>query len=473
MKRFLYIILTALIFGFSANAEDNVKTSPEKIYPVVIIGSGPGALTSAVYLQRAGVETLVIEGATPGGAITQSPGVHNWPGEIEISGDKLIEKIRSQADHNGAKFIAREVTNIDLSKRPYNITMRSVYDHEDIVTVQSKTVIVAMGSKPKLLGVPGESGERGYWTRGVYNCAVCDGGLYKDKTVAVIGGGDSAIIEADYLSKIAKKVFVILRSDQFRTVETLRKNELIKKDNVEVIYNTKIADIIGDGQKVTHLNLSTDKALSVDGVFIAIGATPNTQLLTNQLELDDGGYIRLTNGQQTTAPGVFAIGDIVDPIYKQAISAAGDGAKAALQVEHYLASESQSFTQKAQPKIVQINDVNEENSLELIDEKTFYNSINKATTPLVINFYSPFCNLCEQFSKTFFTISEKYKQEARFLKVDVTQFPHLAENYGIYSLPSLIIFDKNGKMIQKTKGFLNSQKIIKKIEKTQSNKVKN
>lgn len=466
MRKYLYSILMAVICLSPLTADEITPTESPKVYPAVVIGSGPGALTSAIYLQRAGIETLVVEGSTPGGAITQSPGVHNWPGEIEIPGEKLIEKIRSQAEHNGATFVAREVTHIDLSKRPYTLTMRSIYDYEDVVKVQAKAVIVAMGSNPKLLGVPGESGKEGYWTRGVYSCAVCDGGLYKDKTVAVIGGGDSAIIEADYLSKIAKKVYVILRSGQFRTVETLRKNELIKKDNVEVIYNTNIAEISGDGQKVTHLNLSTEKALPVDGVFVAIGATPNTKLLNNQLELDNRGYIRLVDGQQTSVPGVFAVGDIVDPIYKQAVSAAGDGAKAALQAEHYLASiKNEGLERQPQPKVVQVtNPVDGDFVSELISEKAFYDAISEGQTPLVVDFYSPHCNPCKSFSQTFQEAAQEHHGKARFLKVDVTQFPQLAENYGVYSLPTLMIFDAKGKQVEKATGLAAVQKSIKKLD---------
>jgi thioredoxin reductase (NADPH) len=443
----------------------DLKANP-RIYSAVVIGSGPGALTSAIYLQRAGIETLVIEGSTPGGAITQSPGVHNWPGEIEISGEKLIKKIRLQAEHNGTTFVSREVTYIDLSKRPYTVTMRSVYDYEDVVKVQANAVIVATGSNPKLLGIPGESGEQGYWTRGVYNCAVCDGGLYKGKTVAVIGGGDSAIIEADYLSKIAKKVYVILRSEQFRTVETLRKNELVKKDNVEVINNTNISEISGDGKKVTHLNLSNEKALPVDGVFVAIGATPNTKILNHQLELDHRGYVCLVDGQQTSVPGVFAVGDIVDPIYKQAVSAAGDGAKAALQAEHYLASiKNESLEMQPQPKIFQvINPGNGDSASDLISEKAFYDAISEGQTPLVVDFYSPYCNPCKTFGQSFQEAAQKHHGKARFLKVDVTQFPQLAQNYGVYSLPTLMVFDINGKQVEKASGLAGVKKSINKLD---------
>ena len=327
MKRLLYSFLIFLLCGIPLTVRANESKDPQ---PIVIIGSGVGALTSAVYLQRAGINTLVIEGENPGGAITQSPNVQNWPGELEINGQTLVEKIRKQAEENGAKFVSQEVIAVDFTKRPFTITMRDVYDHEKMQTIEAKSCIIAMGSMPKLLGIPGESGDGGYWTRGVYSCAVCDGALYRGKNVAVIGGGDVAILEADYLSNIAKKVYVILRSDQFRTIEILRKNALIKKPNVEVLYNTKIDQITGNGQNVTHLNLSTKNDLPIDGVFVSIGAKPNSEIFKHQLDLDENGYIRLKQDQLTSVPGVFAIGDIVDPHYKQAISAAGHGETAAL-----------------------------------------------------------------------------------------------------------------------------------------------
>ncbi|MDN3506384.1 MAG: FAD-dependent oxidoreductase [Simkaniaceae bacterium] len=459
MKKFLNCLLIFLLCGIPLVLQGNEK---EEAKPVVIIGSGVGALTSAVYLQRAGVNTLVVEGENPGGAIAQSPNVQNWPGETDINGQVLVEKIRKQAEENGAQFVSKEVVSVDFNQDPLSITMRDVYDHEKIETIKAKACIIAMGSNPKLLGVPGESGDGGYWTKGVYSCAVCDGALYRGKSVAVIGGGDSAILEADYLSKIAKKVYVVLRSDQFRTVETMRKDELIKKDNVEVLYNTKIEEIQGNGQKVTHLNLSTKNDLSIDGVFVAIGATPNSGIFSNQIDLDDNGYIKIKDGQETSARGVFAIGDVVDPIYKQAISAAGDGAKAALQVERYLSTkESNTKVESAAPTIKTIA-----NELpQLSDTKDFYNAIGNQDTPLLVEFYSPSCGPCRQLLPEIEKAATTHKGEIRFLQVDVTQFSSLASTYNVYGVPSVLIFDKQGKLTKRASGFDEIQKILKELDK--------
>lgn len=469
MKKFLYFFLTILICGFSISSPAELPKSNE-VKPVLILGGGIGALTSSIYLQRAGIQTILIEGPNPGGTITQSPNVHNWPGEIQIDGETLATKVRDQAIANGATILAQEVTKVDFSKPSFTITTRDVLDHDTTHTFETKACILALGSTPNLLGIPGESGEKGYWTRGVYSCAVCDGALYKDKTVAVVGGGDSAILEAEYLSKIAKKVYVILRSDQFRTVENLRKEELMKRPNVEVIYNTKIGEIQGDGKKVSHLKLSSAKELPVDGVFIAIGATPNTKLFSRQLDLDKQGYVVLKEGQQTSIPGVFAIGDLADPNFKQAISAAGDGAKAAMQVEHYLALLPNKEIQTVKAKIAPArNQSTPDPIMEISSVDDFYEAIAPNSTPLVVDFYSPSCGPCRRLNPEFKTISEKYSGKIRFLKVNAAQFTELASSYNIYGVPTLLVFDKSGKLIQRGTGLDEIHAIFKKLDSIASN----
>ena len=462
MKKYLYGILTIILCGFSHPITAEIKQERE-VQPVVIIGGGIGALTSAVYLQRAGIPTLVIEGRNPGGAIAQSPTVHNWPGEQEIDGAVLVEKIRNQAIENGAEIVAEEVTAVDFSERPFKITTKDIYNDKKTRIIKAKATIIAMGSMPRLLGVKGESGEGGYWTKGVYSCAVCDGALYKGRTVAVIGGGDAAILEADYLSNIAKKVYLVLRSDQFRTVETIRKNKLLSKPNVEVLYNTKVNEIEGDGSKVTHLHLSTKKKLDVNGVFVAIGATPNSTIFKNQLSLDDHGYIVLTKDQQTSIPGVFGIGDVVDPVYKQAISAAGDGAKAALQVENYLAAEPESKTVPSpKVKIAQTAAIVSE-PIEIASPDEFYKFVNDPSTPLLIDFYSPFCGPCRQLSPKIDERASKYQGKVRVIKVNVAQFSDLAGTYNVYAVPTLMLFNE-GKAIDQASGLEGAGKILNKLD---------
>lgn len=451
MKKSIYAFLIFIMCGFTTPLK---AVEAEEALPVVILGGGVGALTSSVYLQRAGIQTLVLEGSKPGGAITESPVVQNWPGEVAIDGQTLVDKIRNQAEVNGTTFLSHEAIDVDLSSTPYTITSRDVYDHEQIKKIKAKAVIIALGSTPRFLGVPGESGEKGYWTKGVYSCAVCDGFLYKDKTVAVVGGGDSAVIEAEYLSKIAKKVYLVVRKDHFRSVEIKRKEQLVQKDNVEVLYNTEIDQIMGDGDKVTHLDLSTKKKLPIDGVFLAIGATPNSDLFKGQIALDENGYIQRISDQQTSKEGVFAIGDVVDPVYKQAISAAGDGAKAALQAERYLASiegeQPASAKPSAQPKIVQI--ANEEGkAIEVESSDQFYREVKDSSTPLVVDLYSPYCGPCRKLSPIVDEMAEKHKGAIRFIKVNVAEYSAITSEYNVYSVPTILYF-KNGELAKQATG---------------------
>lgn len=300
--------------------------------PVVVLGGGVGGLTAALYLARAGRETIVIEGREPGGLLTQSHRVQNWPGEREIDGALLMERMRKQAEESGAKVYREELVRVNFSKRPFLLTTRSLDGKSVVRNLKAHSCIIAMGTRPNFLGVVGEGD---YWGRGVTNCAVCDGPLYDQRTVGVVGGGDAALLEALYLSEIAKQVYIFVRRDRFRTVERERLKRLQSSPNVKIFYQTEVQEVLGDGSQVTGVRFKKGEKTSLlplDGLFLAIGSKPNTELFRGALELDAAGYILLTEGQKTSVEGVYAVGDVVDPIYKQAISAAGDGAKAALQL---------------------------------------------------------------------------------------------------------------------------------------------
>jgi thioredoxin reductase (NADPH) len=465
-KLFLSFLLASAPFLNSLLAsEEKLET-----YPVAVLGGGIGALTSAIYASRAGVTPLVIEGHQPGGAITQSPNVQNWPGEIEISGFDLVEKVREQAAVNGAQFSPDEVIDVDFSVRPFVLTTRDLYDKEKIQKIKAKSIIIALGTTPNFLGVPGEAGENGYWTRGVYNCAVCDGGLFKNKTVAVIGGGDAAVTESHYLSNIAKKVYVFVRKDFFRGVEEQRKNELFKKDNIEVSFNTIVKEIIGDGQKTTHLlieDLTDNKVheIEIDGVFLAIGAKPNSTLFQNKLEMDRSGYILLKKDQQTSVEGVYAIGDIVDPVYKQAITAAGEAAKAALQAERYLASlnlieksnqvalrnKQKDFQRKFPKNFATEVSKKGHHVIDIATAEQFEKELHQGV-PVLIDFYANWCGPCRQISPIFESWSSEHAGKVKFLKVNVDNLPLLATYYKVSSMPTLVILNKNGTLVDKKVG---------------------
>ena len=438
-------------------------------YPVVILGSGVGALTSAIYFARAGVVPIVITGSSVGGTITQSHNVQNWPAEFSISGIELGEKIKNQAEKNGAILAYETVIGVDLSKRPFLVTTKQIFGaSEQIKHYKANAIIIALGAQSNLLNIPGESGEEGYWSRGVYSCAVCDGSLYKDKVVAVVGGGDGALIEAQYLSNIAKKVHIFVRRDEFRTVERERMKEILALNNVEVHYKTIVKEIKGDAEKVTHLTVydSSEEMsfeIPVDALFLAIGSRPNTSLFRNQLEMDEHGYIVLKKHQQTSMEGIYAIGDVCDAEFKQAISAAGDAAKAAIQAQKYLASFSVS-PEKSEP--IAILEPEFKEVIEITSKEHFEREIRTAPNVVFVDFYASYCGPCRLFSPLFDAWAKEYGRKIKFLKVNPDMGRELFIKYQIQAIPSLLILDQKGNVIRKSTGFKEISDLERQLEKT-------
>jgi thioredoxin reductase (NADPH) len=454
MKKLLVSILLS-IFVFSLHAEE-VEESP-----VVILGGGMGALTSATYLARAGIIPVVITGPTLGGTITLSTEVQNWPGEIAISGDVLSEKLYKQAEFNGALLQSEVVVSVDFSKRPYTVVTRPLFG-ESIKTYKTNSCIIALGATPNLLGVPGEMQ---YLSRGVYTCAVCDGSLYKGKTVAVVGGGDSALIEAQYLSNIAKKVYVLVRGKEFRAVEMKRAAEVLALPNVEVLFETTIQEIKGDSDKMTRLCVENKKmahVIEADALFLAIGARPNTELFRGQLELDSKGYIALKKYQETSVEGVYAIGDVADPEFKQAVSAAGDGAKAALQVQKYLACVS---NQKPMASVAKAASLDSHKAIEISSREQFARELKGAQGPVFVDFYATRCGPCKMFSPLYESWARDFHGKIKFLKVNADHMDELFREYHVNVVPTLIVFDANGKIVQKSTGSREIAKVEKCLQK--------
>src|SRR3990167_1842373 len=256
-------------------------TEPQK---VVVLGSGVGGLTSALYLARAGIETLVIDGPLSGGLITQSHSVQNWPGEVAIGGEELSAKIRKQVVANGVHFLQKDVGKVDFSASPLKIQVQSLDGKKEWMA--AKSCIIAMGTTPNFLGIPGE---KKYWGRGVSNCAICDGSLYKDKVVGVVGGGDAAVLEALYLSDLAKKVELFVRKEHLKAVEQKRVKALLAKPNVTLFLNTVVTEVEGDEEGVTAVSLQREgkeEKVAIDGLFLAIGSKPNSELFQGKLKLN-------------------------------------------------------------------------------------------------------------------------------------------------------------------------------------------
>lgn len=305
------------------------------MYDVAILGSGPAGLTAAIYSRRAELKTLVIEGMSAGGQLMITTTVDNFPGFPEgVQGPELMDRMKKQAQRFGAEFKGGDATAVDLSSEPFKVTVGSE-------TIETRTIIIATGSSSRWLGLGSEKELRG---RGVSACATCDGFFFTGKEVAVIGGGDAAIEEATFLTRFAKKVTIIHRRDELRASKAMHKRAF-DNDKIEFQWNSTVEDILDTSQnKVTAVVLKDVKTgkkreLPVDGAFIAIGHDPATGILKGQLELDEKGYIVTRKYTLTSVPGVFAAGDVQDPRYRQAISAAGSGCMAAIDALKYVQGE--------------------------------------------------------------------------------------------------------------------------------------
>ncbi len=306
--------------------------SEQKIENIIIIGSGPAGLTAATYTARANLAPLMIEGEEAGGQLMITTEVENYPGfEHGITGPELIAVMRKQAERFGTRFLTRNVTKVDFSSRPFKVFVgETLY--------QAQSVIISTGASAKLLGLPTE---KQYMSRGVSACATCDGAFFRNVEVGVVGGGDTAMEEAQFLTRFASKVYVIHRSESFRASKIMLERAQ-KNPKIQFIMNSAVEEVIGDGKSMTGIKLKNLKEgstteMKLQGLFIAIGHKPNTAIFNGILDTNEAGYLKTKPGTTyTNVAGVFAAGDVQDPHYRQAITAAGSGCMAALDSERWL-----------------------------------------------------------------------------------------------------------------------------------------
>ncbi len=297
---------------------------------VIIIGSGPAGLTAAIYAARAGLEPLMIEGMEAGGQLMLTTNVENFPGFPDgIMGPEMMELFRKQAERFGTRVVRSDVSKIDLSERPFQIWIGDEAHH-------AEAVIVSTGASARWLGVPGEEKLRG---QGVSACATCDGFFFRDREIVVVGGGDSALEEALFLTRFASKITLLHRRDEFRASKIMA-DRVLAHEKIEVRWNSVVEEMLGDesvtGVLLRNVETAETEELSTEGVFVAIGHQPNTAIFDGQLALDEKGYLETFENTSTSIPGVFGAGDVVDFTYRQAITAAGMGCQAALDAELWL-----------------------------------------------------------------------------------------------------------------------------------------
>lgn len=469
LRRMPWVVLLLLSVGCFNRVDNKVYdvtnvSIDSSTYPVVILGGGVAGLTAANYLAQAQIPCIVIEGNKPGGALAQSHSVQNWPGIFDAPGKEITHALKEQVARRGVEVVAGQVFSIDTKQWPYVVEVKNLQTGE-WQKIKTFATIIAVGAEPNYLQVPGE---KELWGKGVTNCAICDGALYKNKEVVVVGGGDSAVIEALYLSRIARHVRVLVRKDHFRAKDKKKVALLEQTGNVTITFNTHIKEIIGDSTKVEKIivvnnKLNKEEMVATDGVFLAIGSQPNTVMVRGQLELDGQGYIVLKEGQQASVPGIFAAGDVCDPVYKQAVTSAADGCKSALQAEAFLTSIGFNLTEYLRKAASHVTAAitNPSQAAAMMVSVNTHQELAKLVaqhTNVVLDISTPLCISCQQMEAVINMLIPSYKDKVAFVKADISKeevdanaIERLVKGSEIASVPTFI-FIKEGKEVYRFEG---------------------
>jgi thioredoxin reductase (NADPH) len=418
----------------------------DNIIDMAIIGSGPAGLTACVYGCRAGRQVVCFEGGEPGGLLTKTTVVENFPTYKEILGPDIVGRIHDQAADLGAYFVADSIENVDFSRYPYRL------ETEEGLVVHAFSVIITTGATPKKLDV---SGEAQYWGRGVTTCAICDAPFYKQKDVVVVGGGDSAIEEAIQLTPYARSITIMVRGTAMRAAARMQ-DHLKEYPTIAVRYNVSIQEILGNGTAVTGIvvrdNVTGETAPEqIDGVFLAIGHEPNVWMLGDQVALTKTGHVALMGRtQKTSMPGVFAAGDVADADYRQAGVAAGDGIKAALEADRFLAGQGYSQTVAREFDGVRFYPAMR-GGVSLVeplqDLATLEKNILAPGSDLtIIDFYAHTCPSCMHMLPILERIAYRYADAISIYAADFEAMPDLAASLGVKKVPTLLVFN-DGKLV--------------------------
>jgi thioredoxin reductase (NADPH) len=439
-------------------------TNP-KVENLVIIGSGPAGYTAAIYAGRANLKPVVFEGfeagGLPGGQLMTTTEVENFPGfPAGVTGPQLMDKMKAQAERWGAELYTEDVISVDLSQRPF--TVRSS-ERE----FKTNSIVIATGATAKRLGLPSE---HTFWSRGISACAICDGAtpIFHGAELAVIGAGDSAAEEAIYLTKYGDTVNLLVRSDTMRASKAMQ-DRVLSNSKIKVHWNTEAVDIFGDdnhmqGIKIRNNQTGEESNLSAKGLFYAIGHTPNTSLFKGQLELDDVGYV-VTKGNsvETSVEGVYAVGDVQDHEFRQAITAAGSGCMGAMLAERWLSAEGllQEFSQK--PENNELKPQEEEKTAADTEEDFDINHtrhiggyalrkiFHDGDRPLMVKYVSPGCGPCHTLKPILNKVVDEFDGKIHFVEIDIDKDREIAQQANVTGTPTVQIF-KDKELLQELKG---------------------
>ncbi len=437
-------------------------TNP-KIENLVIIGSGPAGFTAAIYAGRANLKPVVFEGfqagGLPGGQLMTTTEVENFPGFPEgITGPKLMDRMKAQAERWGAELYTEDVIEVDFSQRPF--TVRS-----DEREFKAHSVIIATGATARRLGLPSE---KQFWSRGISACAICDGAtpIFRGEELTVIGGGDSAAEEAVYLTKYGSKVNLLVRGEKMRASKAMQ-DRVLSNPKIQVHWNTEAVDVFGndwmEGLKIRNRQTEEEGKVSSKGLFYAIGHTPNTSLFQGQIELDEVGYIvTQANSVKTSVEGVFAAGDVQDHEYRQAVTAAGTGCMAALLAERWLSGNNliQEFHQHPESEASKkaATPIEEKNSLEFNLQTTRHHGgyalrklFHDSDRSVVVKYVSPGCGPCHTLKPILNKVVDEFEDKIHFVEIDIDQDKDIAENARVTGTPTVQLF-KDKELLQEFKG---------------------
>jgi thioredoxin reductase (NADPH) len=426
----------------------------ESLIPIAVIGSGPAGLSAALYAARSNIYTVVFQGRLPGGQLTGTSFIENWPGILKILGTEVMKKSLEQATYWGAVPAADSIVKVDFSSWPYTLWT------DNGIKVRALTVILAMGATPKRKGIPGEDE---YWGRGVSTCAICDAPFFKEADIVIVGGGDSAAEEALQLAAYAKSITMIVRSNSLRASSAMQAR-LKSHPHIKILYDTDLTRIRGDDRFVTSIEVVRQGAstvMPIDGVFLAIGHEPNTGSVRDAVACDEHGYIQLKDHTQTSVPGVFAAGDVTDFRYRQAGVAAGDGIKAALDAlaflrEHDITSE---LLQTEKTSFFNPEKEGARRELPVITTKTELLALLKAHKVVILDFFTPTCYSCTQLLPALEGAAAELGELAYFAKVDASESLELAEYLVVPKVPTIVVF-RDGVIAARSKEVMTKRELL-------------